>query len=207
MDTILILSFYRQQVTGKGDHLAALVQVDGVQRRFLFHGDHPFCAVEACGGGHGAGRKKTEAQQAAFCLLCLCTGYLRDSPPFAAGCPIGVPIDFPEFRPGPVLLPESFCIPFGAACGGLSRGPSHGLHKAGLRAAAKENKAELAFSCAGCLPDFVFFILHRFWQNASLAAKCKRMKSDPALRPAEKVRASGAWANNIKQIQRDAEIK
>ena len=159
------------------------------------------------GAAMGRAAKKTEAQQAAFCLLCLCTGYLRDSPPFAAGCPIGVPIDFPEFRPGPVLLPESFCIPFGAACGGLSRGPSYGLHKAGSRAAAKENKAELAFSCTGCLPGFVFFILHRFWQNASLAAKCKRMKSDPALQPAEKVRASGVWANNIKQIQRNAEIK
>ena len=41
----------------------------------------------------------------------------------APGCTFGVPRvrSFSEYRPGPVLLPESFCFPFGAAQGGLSR--------------------------------------------------------------------------------------
>ena len=58
---------------------------------------------------------------------CASVFVLRDSPEYmgflAPGCTFGVPRvrSFSEYRPGPVLLPESFCFPFGAAQGGLSR--------------------------------------------------------------------------------------
>ena len=77
-----------------------------------------------------------------------------------AGCLFGVPIDFPEFRPDPVLLPESFCVPFGSASGGLSRDPSYGLHKALEGLFTKENKVNALSVWNIPASGFVFFILH-----------------------------------------------
>lgn len=72
-------------------------------------------------------QKSTDSPFACEKGACASVFVLRDSPEYmgflAPGCTFGVPRvrSFSEYRPGPVLLPESFCFPFGAAQGGLSR--------------------------------------------------------------------------------------
>ena len=67
------------------------------------------------------GYKKAHSTPRSVCASVLC---LRDSRGMAPGCTFGVREDphFPELRPGPILLPESFCVsPSALPNGSLSR--------------------------------------------------------------------------------------